>query len=454
MTKSLTPIKVAFVGGGSQSWGPNLIRDLIFKPEMKQAQLDIVLLDLHPGRARAMKRLFDTQCERWQLDRVRVTQTQDPRRALKGASFVLIAISTGGLATMRHDLEIPEKYGLFHTVGDTVGPGGWSRALRNIPVFSRYAEMIAELAPQAYVLNYTNPMGTLTKVLADFLGPNRVIGLCHGMFETYAFLQAIFNVADEHELKLTFGGLNHFFWVLDFTVHGEAGYPLLHKKLRGRQLTYLIDRLATDAHGWQSRSRLASDLFAQYGYLPYVADRHTSEFFASYMASKDLLDRYGIVRTFIEDREKWYVRSAQWIKDVTDGKANLDTTPSRETAADIMAAITFDKGFTDVVNMANLGQIPNLPAGCVVETMGYVDRGGARPLAVGPLPEPIRALCAPHAEVQLRTVTAALAGDLEEALLALVADPTCASLAAVDIKKMGRELLEANKDYLPAFVGN
>lgn len=454
MATSLTPVKVAFIGGGSQSWGPNLIRDLIFKPEMKQAQLDIVLLDIRPGRARAMKRLFDIQLQRWKLDRVRITQTQDTRRALKGADFVLIAISTGGLATMRHDLEIPEKYGLFHTVGDTVGPGGWSRALRNIPVFADYAGQIATFAPNAYVLNYTNPMGALTKVLADALGPNRVIGLCHGMFESYALLQAIFGVENESDLKLTFGGLNHFFWVLDFTVRGEAGYPLLRKKLRGRPLTHLIDRLATDAHGWESRSRLASDLFAQYGYLPYIGDRHINEFFASYPASKELMKRYNLVRTFIVDRERSYAHAAQWIKDVTNGKTKLGTTPSRETAADIMAAITFDQGFTDVVNMSNLGQIPNLPPGCVVETMGYVDRGGAKPITVGPLPEPVRALCAPHAEVQLRTVAAALSGDREEALLALLADPACASLAAADVKQMGRELLEANKDYLPQFFGS
>jgi alpha-galactosidase len=238
---------------------------------------------------------------------------------------------------------------------------------------------------------------------------------------------------------------------LDFKVHGEDGYPLLRKKLRGRPLTALIDRLATDAHGWQSRSRLASDLFAHYGYLPYVADRHTSEFFASYMSSEKMLARYNIARTTIAERAVHYDKAAQWIQDVTDGKAEFGTTPSRETAADIIAAITFDKGFTDVVNMSNLGQIPNLPAGCVVETMGYVDRNGTSPLTAGPLPEPLRDICGPHAEVQLRTVAAALAGDLEEALMALVADPVCALLPASDVKKMGRELLEANKEYLPQF---
>lgn len=476
--KSVNPpdkrrVKIAFVGGGSQSWAPRLIRDIVFQQELKQAELEIALLDPNVGRARAIKRLFDVLLEKWRIGRVQVYATQDAKRALRGADFVLITISTGGLEAMRQDLEIPERYGIYHTVGDTVGPGGWARALRNIPVFQAYAQQIKELAPNAYVLNYTNPMGALTKVLSDELGHSRVVGLCHGMFETYEMLKDVLGVKDERELKLNFGGLNHFFWVLDVTVGGKAGcglpqpgapgrlvtraardtdgYELLRRRLRGRTLVELFDRMTTDQHGWSSRGRLASELFEQYGYLSYIADRHICEFFGSYITSKAMMDRFKLVRTSIGERAASYSRAANWIEDLTAGRGRLETKPSRETAADIMAAITFDRGFADVVNMANIGQIPNLPMGAVVETMGYVDAGGARPLTVGPFPEQLRALCAPHAEVQLRTVKAGLSGDLEEALMALVADPVCATLTASDVKKMGRELLKANKQYLPQF---
>jgi alpha-galactosidase len=446
-------VKIAFVGGGSQSWGPRLIRDIIFKKELAEAELEIALLDAHAGRGRAMKRLFDVQIDRWKTDRIRVYATQDAKRALRGADFVLIAISTGGLEAMRHDLEIPERYGIYHTVGDTAGPGGWARALRNIPVFQEYATQIKELAPGAYVLNYTNPMGALTKVLADELGYSRVIGLCHGLFESHEALRVIFGAKEEREVKLNFGGMNHFFWIVDFTVNGKDGYGLLSRKLGSRTLAELFDRMSTDQQGWSSRGRLASELLQQYGVLPYIADRHTCEFFGCYITNRQTMERFGLVRTSIEERAASYSRAAAWIADITAGRGELGTTPSRETAADIMAAVTFDRGFTDVVNMPNIGQIPNLPAGAVVETMGYVDAGGARPLTVGPLPEQIRVLCAPHAEVQLRTVRAALSGDLEGALMALVADPVCACLTASDAKKMGRELLEANKHHLPQFFG-
>ncbi len=446
-------VKIAFIGGGSQSWGPQLVRDIVLKKEMAQAELEIVLLDTNRQRAQAMKRLFDVLLARWRVDRVKITQTQDASRALKGADFVLIAISTGGLDAMRHDIEIPERYGIYHTVGDTVGPGGWARAMRNIPVFKGYARQIKELAPGAFVLNYTNPMGALTKVLADELGHKRVVGLCHGIFESRRALRDIFALKDESELKLTFGGLNHFIWILDFAVNGRNGYELLKKKLGDGTLADVLDRISTDEHGWSSRARLASELLQQYHCLPYLGDRHTCEFFGCYITDRKMMERFGLVRTSIEDRAASYSRAAQWIEEMTAGKSQLGKTPSRETAADIIAAIAFDRSFSDVVNMPNIGQIENMPAGAVVETMGHVDGGGASPLAIGPLPEQIRALCAAHAEVQLRTVEAALEGDMEEGLMALVADPVCARLTASDVKKMGRELLTANRHHLPQFFG-
>jgi alpha-galactosidase len=444
-------VKIAFIGGGSQTWGPLLIRDIIFNKGLQRADLDIVLLDTHRPRVRAIRRLFQVQLDRWKVNRVRISATQDEKRALRGADFVLIAISTGGLDAMQHDLAVPERYGIYHTVGDSVGPAGWARALRNIPIFQSYAQQIKQLAPGAYVLNYTNPMGALTKVLSDELGPTRVVGLCHGVFESLEMLQDLFGLEDESALAVNFGGLNHFFWILGFTVNGKDGYQLLRRKLRGRTLIQLLDRMSTDAHGWSSRGRLASELFQHYGYLTYIADRHTCEFFACYITSAEMMARFKLGRTSVEDRSSRYARAAQTIQDWMEGRRKLDVTPSRETAADIMAAIAFDHGFTDVVNMVNFGQIANLPLGAVVETMGYVDAGGARPLTVGPVPEQIRALCAPHAEVQLRTVNAGLSGNLDEALMGLLADPVCACLPASDVKRMGIELLESNRDLLPQF---
>jgi len=144
---------------------------------------------------------------------------------------------------------------------------------------------------------------------------------------------------------------------------------------------------------------------------------------------------------------------AAWTKGKKTPDGPFPKKPSRETAADIIHAIATNTPFSDVVNTVNVGQVANLPMGAVVETMGYVDATGFRALTAGPLPEPIRAAVAPHAQSQLNAVSAGLSGNLEDALQALIADPICAHLPPSDVRKMGMELLEANREYLGQFFG-
>lgn len=451
---STRKIKIAFIGGGSQNWAPHIIRDIIFKSGMQRVHLDIHLLDIDMPRANAIKALFDKKITEWAIDRVSISPTNNAESALKDADFVIIAISTGRLEAMSNDLSIPEKYGVYHTVGDTAGPGGWSRAIRNIPVFEAYAKQIKRLAPNAYVLNYTNPLAVLTKVLTTYLGNDRVVGLCHGLFESYDVLKAIFSV-EEKDIQVRFGGLNHFFWILDFKVNGEDGYKLLHNKMQGRNFAELVKETHVDAMGWSSDKWLTGELFENFGYLPYVGDRHTCEFFNCYMTKPKLMQRFKLVRTTIADRENYYIAAAERIRLWTAGAeadSHLTCEPSRETAADIIKAVIFNEGFTDVVNMVNVGQIPNLPYGAVVETMGHIDSTGFTPLATGPLPESIRAVTQPHAEVQMMTTAAGLAGSEQDALMALVADPICSHLTPTDIKLMGKELIQANRQFVDGML--
>lgn len=447
--------KLCMVGGGSQNWSPTIIRDIVFKPGLEDVPLEFVLLDPSLERARSIQRMFEARFLEWKVDRVRMRSTWNAKSALSGADFVLFTISTGRLEAMRHDIAIPEKYGIYHTVGDTSGPGGWSRALRNIPVFKRYAELIRQYAPNALVLNYTNPLGALTKVLADELGWPRVVGLCHGLFENYGILKAIFGVKREDDIRARFGGLNHFFWLLDFTVRGRDGYALLRERLRGRNLAELVGESHVDAMGFSSDKWLAGELYETYGLLPYFGDRHTCEFFSCYITDLKELERLKIKRTKVSDRRKGYREAAErnelWRQGKPTTWGEFSRNPSRETAADIIRAATLNEPFCDVVNMPNVGQIDNLPRGVVVETLGMVTDDGFTPLTVGPMPPAILPLLLPHADAQTQTVAAGLTGDLDGALQALVADPVCAKLPPVTIRKMGLELLRANARWLPQF---
>ena len=150
-------IKIAYIGGGSQTWAPRIIRDIVCKPELQNVEMEIALIEIHMGRAKAIHELFKVKFKEWSMeDRVSTYPTLDPVEGLTNADFVIITISTGRLPAMSYDLAIPDKYSIYQTVGDTCGPGGWARNLRNFPVFEAYAKQIKQLAPNAFVLNYTN----------------------------------------------------------------------------------------------------------------------------------------------------------------------------------------------------------------------------------------------------------------------------------------------------------
>jgi alpha-galactosidase len=220
-----------------------------------------------------------------------------------------------------------------------------------------------------------------------------------------------------------------------------------------RTLDDLIVEQYVDSHGHSSVRRLvASELFAEFGYLPYFGDRHTSEFFSRYLApDQSRIKQYGLVRTFIGERRRWRVIATRRAQALAGGKTPIEKKRSRETAADIISARVAQRDFIDVMNLPNLGQVSNLPKGVVVETPGMVNMLGFAPVMVGALPAPLANLVMPHAINQGLTVEAGLEGNWKEAFAALINDPLCSHLPIPRIKKMGLELLQANRRYLPQF---
>jgi alpha-galactosidase/6-phospho-beta-glucosidase family protein len=438
--------KIVMVGGGSYNWSPTLLSDLIQAPEMEGSE--IVLLDPDLQAASEIQAVGERYAATFQKT-YRFHVTDDEASAFSDADFVMITISTGGLDAMAFDLAIPEKYGVYHTVGDTAGPGGWSRTLRNVPVLVHLGAQIARYAPHAVVLNYTNPLATLTGALAETSGL-RVVGLCHGLFDDYSVLKRLFDV-EERDINIRFGGTNHFFWVLDFTVKGQPGYPLLREKLGNRSLDAVLQEVMGAESDFFRNFALCSELYAQYGYLPYIADRHTCEFIPGYITpSADSLLPFKLVRTTIEQR--WASRRAARERALKLAEGELPPPArSRETAIDMMIALRTGRPFIDVVNVPNIGQVDNLPRRAVVETLGMIDHLGFRPIAAGSLPPFIQRLVAPHCEGQLLSVEAALKGDRELALQALMLDPLCSHLSHTRIRELGMDLMAAHRNLLPQF---
>ena len=435
--------RIVIVGGGSSGWSPKLLADLLLTPSL--AGCTYVLHDLNVANAERILR-FAHKLQAELGVAAQIESDPHPESALAGADFVLVTISTGGLNAMAHDLAIPEEYGVYHTVGDTVGPGGWARTLRNIPVFMTLAERVNRLAPRAVILNYTNPMAQLTRTLARCTS-QPVVGLCHGLFEDLEFFKGFFELSSEAEIECTYGGINHFFWITSFAIRGQEGYGWLHEKLNGRSLPELIAHLHP---GWY----VADELYRFTGLLTYLADRHICEFLPKYITSPEAIEEYHLQRTTIQQRLDNLRRAEAAVEEMTNGEIPQSfKTRSRETAADIINAFVTGERFIDVGNLPNIGQVSNLPLGAVVETPVLVTASGFRPITVGPLPEPARTWVEGHIRAQELTVEAGMKGDLELAVKALALDPLVAHLALPDIQTLGMRLLKANAAHLPQFAG-
>jgi len=437
--------KITFVGGGSVLWCPVLLTDLMHEEALSGSE--VVLFDIDLKAAKAVKTAVERQAKDNNKN-FKFIATNREDIAYTDADFVLITISTGGLKTMQVDVELPDKYGIFQTTGDSVGPGGWSRTLRNVPVFAKMAQTIEKYSPHAIVLNYSNPMGALTKVISDVSGL-RCCGLCHGPFGTLNYLAKLFGT-DESHFRTRFGGINHLFWITDFTVDGKDGYELLRKKLNGASLNSFDKSLAGSEGIFKFDHQILSELYDAYGLLSYTADDHTGEFFGCFLRDRKLMEKMLVKRKEIGKRREKYAKGRGKLVEIAEGKIPMEKR-SCEIAVNIVKAFVTDTTITDVVNLPNIGQIANLPYGAVVETMGVIDSCGFTPCSVGNLPENIANILSQHCRVQIMTTEAALAGNKKLALDALLMDPLSQHLLPSQIKAMGEELMEANKNWLPQF---
>lgn len=439
-------LKIVVVGGGSNAWAPALVKDMMLTEGIRDSEF--VLLDVRKRAAELVAAVL-RKADAGLKTGARFVATDRQAAALDGADYVIIAISTGGLDAMAHDLAIPERHGIFHTVGDTSGPGGWARLVRNFEVFRGLAEEINRRAPGAVVLNYTNPMTTLTAVLARICkGP--VVGLCHGLFENLEFLKRFYRLEREEDLAAQYGGLNHFFWMTGIRAKGRDLLADLRRRIAKRSMTDLLRESAPDPMGFTSKREVATELFRETGAMPYLGDRHTCEFFPQYITSRANVAKYKIVRTSIAERRRGFARRDRNLRKMLRGALpEWMRKRSRETAADIIHAHSQGKVFIDVGNVPNVGQIANLPRGSVVETAVRVDANGFSPIAFGPLPEKVAGFVAPYCRVFDLGVEACFRGDRELALHALRLDPVTSHLNGAQVREMGLKLLAAHRRFLP-----
>jgi alpha-galactosidase len=423
---------IAMLGAGSVVFTRELLADILAFDELKSVTLHLHDIDaerLETGEAIARK-----TAEALGAQPV-ITAGLDRRAALEGADFVINSIQVGMYAATVVDFEIPAKYGLRQTIADTIGIGGIFRALRTFPVLKDIAADMAEICPDAWLLNYTNPMAMNIGYLAKVAPRLNAVGLCHSVFWTVHDLSELLGVPLD-EVDYTGAGVNHQAWLLRFERNGESLYPALDALLHKDP---------------ELRRRVRMDMYSRLGYFPTETSEHSSEYVPWYLHDDAEIER---LRIPVGDYLKI---SADNVTEYRTTRASLLAGEPLDVSRDATeyAPQVIHSMVTGTLrrihgNVANHGLITNLPQGYAVEVPCVVDHLGVRPEHVGDLPLQCAALNRSFVSVGQLTVQAAVDGDPAMIRRAAMVDPnTAASLSVDAIWAMCNDLVAAHGDLLP-----
>lgn len=437
---------IAVVGGGSSMFVPGLVRRLIELDAFEGAELR--LMDVDAGRLEVMSHLASTLADA-EGRKLGVSRTTEQRRTLEGATFVIVAISVGGMAAWESDIEIPARHGVFMHIADSIGPGGIFRALRNTPVVASVAADLAEVAPDAVLFNYTNPASVNAMAMAR-TSAVRSLSLCSCSprpFQRRWLAELIGVEIDEVVVPMRVGGINHCTGILSMQLRdGRDAVALVRERDPSEVVAWAIDTFGVVPYCWNHWV----EFFPQLQRLeePYAG------------RAQGLAMRYGR-RIYDMEHQRarmrgWEEVAAAWAAEQGAHRlADLPHGPEDEgiVVVEVMESILSDLGAHFVVNVVNRGGlIENLPAASVVEVPAVVNAEGVHPIGIGSLPTGLAAVLGRHALVQELTCEAALSGDRRTLLQAMTADPLLdATLEPKAIAALTDDLLAANATYLPQF---
>ncbi len=431
--------KVAIIGAGSIVFCQTLILDILGTPGLEGTEFALMA---PTTRRSAQVEAFAKRVIRDNGLNASVWVTTDRREALKDAKYVIATFQVGGVTGFEYDYKIPLKYGVDQCIGDTLGPGGIFRALRSIPTTLDMARDMEELCPDAYLLNYVNPMA----MICWALGTTKVkfVGLCHGVQTTLDLIAGYVGVP-KHEIDYLCAGINHMAWFLKLSHNGEDLYPKLRERFE--QPEYYVNE------------KVRGEVFRHFGYFMTESTGHLSEYVPWFRSSKRAMELYCDEPAFGGESGAYY----NWCKYVADKYEGQDilagqptTLPPRsvEYGSYIIEALETGKTFKLNGNVINEGMITNLPADCCAEYPLFVDRTGIHKTFVGALPSQCAALNMTNINVQRLAVEAGIEGDPEKIVLACAMDPlTGAVLTLKEIRDMAAEMLEAERQWLPQFEG-
>jgi alpha-galactosidase len=429
-------IKLTFIGAGSIEFTRNVVTDLCSYPEFRGG-LHLALYDISADRLAHAERLA-TRIAAQTGSQAVVSATRDRREALAGANYVINEVQVGGYDATRADFDIPARYGVRQTIGDTLGIGGIFRGLRTIPVVTALGRDMQDVCPDAYLLSYSNPMAMLPWAVYEGTPFTRVFGLCHSVRDTQAFLTELVG-ADPDRVRFVTAGFNHQAFVLRFEQDGQSLYPRLAEIVDGSP---------------ELQRRVRVEIYRRFGYFPTESSEHSAEYVPWFMRHDSQIEQF---RIFVGDylaRSEENLRELESLQRALDSDAPLDLEPAHELASLFIHSLETGTERELHVNIRNGGLITSLPDECCVEVPCLVGAGGAKPVGVGALPPQLAALNRTFLNVVELTVRAALEESRDHVYQAALLDPnTAATLTTAQTVAMCDELFAAHRDLLPAAFG-
>ena len=447
-------LQVAYIGGGSRGWAWGFMTDLAMDEQLSGS---VRLYDIDRSAAERNEIIGNRLAQQEGVKSKWTYSVSDSlQEALTGADFVVISILPGTFEEMRSDVHLPERVGVWQPVGDTVGPGGFMRAMRTIPMFVEIGEAIRDYAPEAWVINYTNPMSLCVRTLYEVFPQIKAFGCCHEVFGTQHLICQM--LEDEYGIKAKrqdiytqVTGINHFTWVTRATYKGMDLMPLYAKFAETYANGY--DRGGDDNwmnSNFTSAQKVKFDLFRRYGAIAAAGDRHLVEFLPPWYTDRpETCAKWKFNLTKVDWRIGDLAERMKRSDRLIAGEEQLDLNGSGEEGHLLLKAVLGLGDLVSNVNVPNRGQIPNLPLGAVVETNAFFGYDRIEPVHAGPIPANILPLVARHIYNQENTLRAALTCDRVLGFTTFMNDPQMAKVSLEDGQKLFDDMLENQRKYLP-----
>ena len=449
-------LNVAYIGGGSRGWAWRLMSDLALEEKLSGT---VKLYDIDFEAARSNEIIGNSLSRRddvkgkWKYKAVESLQA-----ALTGADFIVISILPGSFAEMESDVHLPEKYGIYQSVGDSVGPGGIIRALRTIPMYVEITENIKKYSPEAWVINFTNPMSICVRTLYEVFPEVKAYGCCHEVFSTQELLidmlQEMKGIegVNRDDIKVNILGINHFTW-FDKAMYRNIDLMKLYQEFIDK---YYEKGYEEKEGNWlnsffESAERVKFDLFKNYDLIAAAGDRHLAEFMPGNWYLKDL-----------ETVKAWrfHLTPVSWRKDhkqelleksqrLVSGKEEFEIKPSGEEGIPQMKALLGLEDLVTNVNIPNRGQVEGIPEGAIVETNASFRADEVRPIYAGKMPLPVENLVITHVLNQETLIKASMEEDIDLAFKAFAKDPLVSKISREKARKLFDSMIANTKEYIP-----